>query len=386
MKTPIEEFAELARTRPTVLREAHKEGAKVVCYVGNYAPTELIYAAGAKPYPMWRGGEPEPPDASLEETLRFLNPLHRTAIGLHMMGLDPVSSFADLVVVSITDCHIARIAEVFEDRGLPTCKLGVPSEWQSASDFAYYKNKVELFKAKLEEITGNKITDEAILEQIEASNKVRAALRKIDELRKLPVPPIDGTTFIKLNHYATQCEPAEAVESLERIYSWLLEQVDENATSDKPRVMLIGRAVGIGDYVVTTALEKSDAVIVTEMLDEAFFRFQKDVEVEGDPSDNLCKNLYIDSVPIDNFQPSWGLRYDIAKEKMAEYNVDGVLWYQLLYDEIYDMEYCCYAKKASRDGILFTNVQTSYEYTREAMGPLMTKLETMVEAFKGGKY
>lgn len=33
-------------------------------YTGRFIPEELICAAGAEPYLICRGGEPEPPDAS----------------------------------------------------------------------------------------------------------------------------------------------------------------------------------------------------------------------------------------------------------------------------------------------------------------------------------
>ena len=385
MGTPIEAFAAFTRGRPTALKKAQVEGVKIVGYTGNYIPTEIIYAAGAKAYPLWRGGEPEPPDAALEETLRFLNPLHRTAIGMHLLGVDPVTPFLDMLAISVTDCHIARIAEIFEDKGIETFKVGVPAEWQSDSDFRYYIEKVRSFREKLEELVSAPIDDGKIVEQIGYTNQIKGLLRKIDNLRKLPDPPIDGTTFIRLNHCVALCDPLDAIEHLQVIYDWLAARTNATATSDKTRIMLVGRAVGIGDYLVVKTLEDAGAIVVTELLDEAYFRFAKDADIEGDPIESICRNVYRDCVPIDNFQPAWSMRYDYMKQAAKDYAVDGFLWYQLLYDEVYDMEYCCFSKLAARDGLRFSTVQTSYEYTREAMGPLTTKLETIVETFRGGR-
>ncbi len=155
------EFGELAKKRPVLLTKAKENGKKVVEFIGNYVPEEMIYAAGAEPYLMCRGGEPEPPDAVLENMLRFMNPLARSMAGYHFMGLDPVTPIADLIVINQTECHIGRISELMEFKKLPVFKVGVPSDWKK--DFAaeyYYKALLKL-KDKLELMTGNTITDES---------------------------------------------------------------------------------------------------------------------------------------------------------------------------------------------------------------------------------
>ena len=58
----VEKLAEIARTRPEKLKKEKEKGIKIVGYTGRFVPEELIYAAGAVPYLMCRGGEPEPPD------------------------------------------------------------------------------------------------------------------------------------------------------------------------------------------------------------------------------------------------------------------------------------------------------------------------------------
>jgi benzoyl-CoA reductase/2-hydroxyglutaryl-CoA dehydratase subunit BcrC/BadD/HgdB len=74
----IRELDEAARKRPLRLKEAKKHGKKIIQYTGSFIPVEMIYAAGAEPYLMCRGGESEPSDAVLEYMLRFINPLARS--------------------------------------------------------------------------------------------------------------------------------------------------------------------------------------------------------------------------------------------------------------------------------------------------------------------
>ena len=49
------------RDRPDQLREARKNGVKLIGYFpGNYVPEEIIYASGAIPLCLTHGGNPAP--------------------------------------------------------------------------------------------------------------------------------------------------------------------------------------------------------------------------------------------------------------------------------------------------------------------------------------
>jgi benzoyl-CoA reductase/2-hydroxyglutaryl-CoA dehydratase subunit BcrC/BadD/HgdB len=75
------------------------------------------------------------------------------------------------------------------------------------------------------------------------------------------------------------------------------------------------------------------------------------------------------------------------KKLVADYRVDGVVWYQLVFDEIYDMEAACIGKWLREMNVPFLKLESSYEYSREAMGPLKTRIESFVGSVKrqGGK-
>ena len=118
------------------------------------------------------------------------------------------------------------------------------------------------------------------------------------------------------------------------------------------------------------------------MLDEGIRVIEKDVELEGDLLYNFAKNRYLDTLPIDLFQPSWKIRYERIKQLVEEYKVDGVIWYQLSFDEIYDMEYACLAKWMAGGKTPLLKIESSYEYSREAMGPLTTRIESFIETLK----
>lgn len=93
----LQELTQIARTRPEKLKEQKEKGVKIVGYIGRFVPEELIHASGALPYLLYKGGQPEPPDAVIPYMLRFMSPYARSQIGYRLLGIDPVVPMLDLI-------------------------------------------------------------------------------------------------------------------------------------------------------------------------------------------------------------------------------------------------------------------------------------------------
>ena len=70
------------------------------------------------------------------------------------------------------------------------------------------------------------------------------------------------------------------------------------------------------------------------------------------------------------------------KELIAGFDVDGVIWYQLSFDEVYDMESSVVSKVMDDMSIPLLKLESSYEYAREATGPLATRVETFIKSIE----
>jgi benzoyl-CoA reductase/2-hydroxyglutaryl-CoA dehydratase subunit BcrC/BadD/HgdB len=377
----LEELAQIARTRPEKLKEGKGKGEKLVGYIGRFVPEELIRASGAVPYLMCRGGEPEPPDAVIPYLLRFMSPFDRAQIGYHLLGMDPVLPMFDLVVIQNSDCHESRLADVFEYLKVPTMRLGVPPDWQKALSRDYYQKRLLLMKERLEGLTGRKITADALKKAIASLNRIRELLNKINLLRQKQPPPIGGYDFIRLNHYSFYGEPEVVAEKLEELYHQL-QKAPSPFSGKAPRILLAGHVVSVGDYVVPRLIEDSGAVIAAEFLDEGIRHYNCNVATDGDMMSNLGDAYYLKRTPPSVFQPAWELRVEAIKRLVKEFSIDGVLWYQLTFEEVYDMECAIVARAMEAMKIPFLKLESSYEYAREAMGPLTTRVESFIESVK----
>ncbi len=394
MKELLKEFSTAANNRVAELViQRETEGTKIVEQTGSFCPEALIYAAGAKPYLMCKGGDPEPAEAVLEYLLRVMNPYVRTMAGYYMMGNDIVTENADMICIQEIDCQIGRVSELMEFLKLPIFKLGVPVDWKKEISYKYFARSIDKFKVKLEEITGAPIDMEALKEQVILQNQIHQLLAEISALRKVENPPITGSDFIKLNHYSFYVDPPVAIDYLTRALE-ILKSASGAHNAEKPiRILLAGHVVAVGDYVVPTLIEDFGGATVCEMLDEGIRHHEYIVPTEGDLYENISRGIYYDKLPPDIFQPAYRDRFAIMEKLIAEYEVDGVIWYQLTFDEIYDMEAACLGKWLGEQRMPFLKLESSYEYSRECMGPLKTRIESFVKSVetikaikaKGGK-
>lgn len=384
MKEIMQELDRLSSKRPLEIVKDKKEGKEVVEYFGDFVPEQWIVAAGMDPFLICKGGDPQPPEATLDYMLRFMNPLAATMAGAYLMNLDPVMPIADCVAIQQSDCHYGRMSEILEYKGVPVYKIGVPADNVVGISQKYYRNELKEFRAKLEEIAGHPISDDDIRANYAKTNKINELLRKIDELRKKDNPPITFSDFIKLNHYTYRVSYDESIAALEKIYDELKDAPGVHKEG-APRILIMGRAVALGDYMVPSIIEAAGGEIVTEFLDEAIRPFHCDISTEGDVIEAYASAMYDKKVPITIFQPAWDTRFEHLEELIKEYKVDGILWYQLAFDEIYDMEFTVLRAKLAKMGIPVMKLESSYEYSREAMAPLTTRLESFVESIKEAK-
>ena len=384
MKEIMQELDRLSSKRPLEIVKDKKEGKKVVEYFGDFVPEQWIVAAGMDPFLICKGGDPQPPEATLDYMLRFMNPLAATMAGAYLMNLDPVMPIADCVAIQQSDCHYGRMSEILEYKGVPVYKIGVPADNVVGISQEYYRNELKEFRAKLEEIAGHPISDDDIRANYAKTNKINELLRKIDELRKKDNPPITFSDFIKLNHYTYRVSYDESIAALEKIYDELKDAPGVHKEG-APRILIMGRAVALGDYMVPSIIEAAGGEIVTEFLDEAIRPIHCDISTEGDVIEAYASAMYDKKVPITIFQPAWDTRFEHLEELIKEYKVDGILWYQLAFDEIYDMEFTVLRAKLAKMGIPVMKLESSYEYSREAMAPLTTRLESFVESIKEAK-
>jgi benzoyl-CoA reductase/2-hydroxyglutaryl-CoA dehydratase subunit BcrC/BadD/HgdB len=373
----MEDLSAHLRERVSELRKLKKEGRKIVGYVpGGFMPEELVWASGAIPVGLYRGGDHDAALKSSEYMSRFFDPFCRSQIGYWALG-EPLYHMIDLFVIPIADRNIMGIADCWEmwtDTRL--FKLAVPHN-KSERSFQYYLERLQLLKEELEKLTGKSITEDELKKEIGISNRIRHLLRQISEMRKSERPPISGKDFIKLHHASLLADRAFLVKSLESISQEL--RVVERSIG--PRIFLIGSTLAQGDYKVYDLLQPTGADVVIEEFSEGMRPYWRDVESNGNPMQALATSYLLKRTPLPFSRPSVKERTDLILRLVKEYKVDGIIWYSLMYRDSYNIDSIYFGRKAVEEGIPFLSLMSDYDNAET--GQLRTRIEAFIESMGG---
>jgi len=367
------------KERVTELHQMQARGVKIIGYTpGGFMPDELVYAAGAVPVGLIHGGSPEAVAESSAYIPRWYDTFCRSQIAYRMSGNNPLYKMIDLLVVPVTDNNMRAVAELWNFYGGgKTFRFGVPHE-KSEEAYKYYLEGLHLLRERLETFTGNKITDDKLREQIALSNRMWECLDKISALRTSLRPPISGEDFVRLNHASFYADKATLIKHLESLYEVLKEK---QGNAPKARIMMTGSTLAMGDYKVLNLTEQAGAAVIMEEFAEGVRHYWERVNLDGDDlMAALADRYYRRRVPPAWFRPS-GERIDFVIRKAKELRVDGIIWYQLLYRDGYDIHSFYFEKILKKEtGLNMLKVESDYDHSE--VGPLRTRIETFIDTIR----
>ncbi|MBQ9149095.1 MAG: 2-hydroxyacyl-CoA dehydratase, partial [Oscillospiraceae bacterium] len=162
--------------------------------VGTYCmmvPQELIYAAGAQNVKLCSGSFT---GFSIGEdiTPRDACPLVKAVAGMQEIGQLPPYSDCDLMVVPITcDCK-KKLASMLAETN-PVHVMQVPSIRQSDELLELYLEELYRFIPVLEELTGNEITFDSLMQGVDAVGAAQVEMSRFTRMKREKTMLIRGT-------------------------------------------------------------------------------------------------------------------------------------------------------------------------------------------------
>lgn len=367
------------KNRLVDLVKAKEEGRKIIGYTpGGYLPEELVLAAGAIPVGLIRGGDHFVVDLASAYVCRWIDTFCRAQIGYGISGEDPYYNILDLLVVPMTDNHMRAVMDVLDyNTNIDIFPFGVPHTKDNLA-IDYYLYGATRLKSKLEELTGIKITESKLRESIDSCNRERELLREISLMRKSQSVPISSKEFVALNHGSWLADKKVMVDILE----WLSKELKKSAAppAGGPRILLTGSTLALGDSKILDLTEKAGGIIVMEEFAEGIRPYWTGIKLNGDMMRALVDCYFTQRVPPAWFRPGRE-RLDFLVKLAKEFNVAGVIWYQLMYRESYKLESYYFPEILKREtGLPMLTVESDYD-TAE-VGPLRTRIETFVESLR----
>jgi benzoyl-CoA reductase/2-hydroxyglutaryl-CoA dehydratase subunit BcrC/BadD/HgdB len=375
----MERITDHLRNRPLELDGMRSKGKKVVAhFVGDYLPTEIIYAAGAVPIGLVHGGDPAAVDASASVIFRHMCPFARSQYGYYELKENEYFDNYDLLAVPITCQHLRRMSDVYEfytDKVV--FKLGIPMPYDGERGKTYLRNGLLDLKGRVEELTGNKVTDKKLHEAIGVYRQMRDLLKQISELRKSSRPPISTRDFIWLNQAAHLADPVFMVGALASLYAELKDK--EGPILKGPRLLITGPNIAMGDNKVVDLIEKVGGVLVAEDIAEGVLFYWENVSADGDPLDALIDRYLMRRPNFAVVRPNMDRHFDFIMKLAKDFSVKGIIWYQLRLCETYDIESYYFAELLRTRDPRLPLLKLESEYEVADLGPLKTRLETFIE-------
>ncbi|EJP6473653.1 2-hydroxyacyl-CoA dehydratase [Clostridium sporogenes] len=357
------------------LNEYREKGRKVVGTFCVFVPEEIIVAANAISVGLCAGSQFWIEDG--EKVLpRNMCPLIKAFMGAKIGGTCPYFQSCDMVIGETT-CDGKKKAWEILDEYVPVHVMDLP-QMKRDKDFKKWGEEISELIKKVEELTGNKITVEALKEGIRVTNAKRKALKRLYDLRKYKPSPISGLDCLLITQIAFYDDPKRFTEKVHELCDELEERIKNSKESNKKRILITGTPMALPNWKLHSIIESLDAEVVVEETCTGTRYFEREVSEEGETLEELIKNLsdrYL-NINCACFTPNTGRIDDIIKYT-KEYEADGVIDINLSFCHTYAVEHRDVEANLKEKNIPIMHIET--DYSTEDSGQIKTRVEAFLE-------
>ena len=359
-------------------KEYLKEGAGLkpaptrgkIGYLSIHVPEEIILGAGRLPYRILGRGKPvKRANAYLPKTFDpyVLDSLEGAIEGEY-------SLLEGVIVANVSDAHrrlydawrVAWATPGGEHRKV--FFLDVP-KGADALRVKAFSLALSALMREMETALCVKISTEGLEKAIGLCNETRVLLQGLAGLRRLKKPPLSGRDFFDVVCWAQRNDKAHVNQTLRRILPEL-ETAQGNGAAG-PRLMLMGGLLGSPELI--SLIERLGAQVVCEDLCTGMQYFSNLVEdgSKGPLTALAQRYLNIPTARMVDTESRWRYLHKMAEE----YDVDGIIYFALKFDDIYLFEYPFIRSKFQKAGYSVLLIEAENFLTNTG------QIETRVQAF-----
>ena len=354
--------------------------------VGTYCmmvPQELIYAAGAQNVKLCSGSFT---GFSIGEdiTPRDACPLVKAVAGMQEIGQLPPYSDCDLMVVPITcDCK-KKLASMLAET-TPVHVMQVPSIRQSDELLELYLEELYRFIPVLEELTGNEITFDSLMQGVDAVGAAQVEMSRFIKLKREKTMLIRGTHAMAVMNALSFMPIDQWTAAMGKLNDELERRKKEDffiTRKKQPRILLTGSPVVFPNIKLPLLIEEMGGALVA---DETCMgeRFLYDPLAVWDQSfDGYMRAMATRSIRPCTCPTFWdsSTRIYRLKQMIKDHQVEGIVYHVLRGCLVYDFEYQRIEEEMGKLGIPIIRVET--DYNEEDIEQLRIRIEAFVELIK----
>ncbi len=364
------------------LRKHAIGGGKVVATYCVFVPEEIVLAADAIQVGLCAGTQFSVPIA--EEVLpRNTCALIKSSFGFKLGRICPYMQTSHLVVGETTCDGKKKMFEILAAHQ-PVYVMEVPNK-KSPAARDLWLSEVKAFKEVIEELTGNKITGDKLSQTIKKVNERRRALKRLYELRKANPVPISGKDALLVTQVSFYDDVDRAIQQMNKLCDELDVRVSKGEgvfPENAPRILVSGNPMAIPNWKLHHLVEATGAAIVCEESCTGTRFFSELVDESDGTLDEQLKAIADRYMKINCacFTPNKE-RLDDIVSLAKEYQVDGVIHYNLQFCHTYANEAVLVEQTLEKAGVPLLRIET--DYTDEDIGQLRTRVDAFLEMIRG---
>jgi benzoyl-CoA reductase/2-hydroxyglutaryl-CoA dehydratase subunit BcrC/BadD/HgdB len=378
-------MSEVHGLRVRELLDAKKDGRIVVGAFCTFVPEELVLAVDGICVGLCTGAE-----FGFDEAEKYLPrntcALIKSIFGFKLGRVCPYIETVDLLVGENTCDGKKKAYEIF---GTLQDNLYIMDMPQMKSDDGrnLLKSEYRKFRAKIEEISGKKITAEDLKKGIKIANGKRRAIHRLNRLRSADPTPISGLDALLINQIYFYDDPIRYTDSVNKICDELEERISNKTEvfpEKTPRILISGCPMAVPNWKVPLIVENANAVIVGEESCVGERGTQNLVDDSKESVSDLIEGIIDRYFKIDCaiYTPNTS-RLDHISQMAKEYKADGVLHYSLQFCQPYQMEASVVENALEDANMPVLRIDT--DYSQEDAGQIRTRVEAFVERISAGK-
>ncbi|MFU8780925.1 MAG: double-cubane-cluster-containing anaerobic reductase [Kiritimatiellia bacterium] len=347
-------------------------GHPVVGIMCEYAPRELIMAAGGVPVCLCGGSATTIPAAE-----RFLPanlcPLIKSTFGYHVQKSNPFLEMADLVVAETTCDGKKKMIELLAATR-PVHVLELPQKPNEPDALAYWVQELRKLKDALETRFNTEVTDQKLRDAIATMNRERRLRRELARLMQADNPPLTGCELLNLKSII-----AAIPEDLAHFEAALREIPGRQLTppaNQRVRVLLTGVPMPHGAEHVIALIESNGGLVVCQENCTGLKPILEDVDEQAaDPIQALAaKYFHLPcSVMLHNDR-----RLDSIEKLVDAYRpqcIVEVVWQACL---TYDVE-SARIRRLAEETLKLPYLRIETDYSRSDAARLALRIEALFE-------
>jgi len=376
----FEEFADARREGFIKMKELKDKGGKVCGTFCQFAPNEIIDAAGL--YRVSLCGQSQEPILAAETELPAnLCPLIKSSYGFALTGTCPFAYFSDLVVGETTCDGKKKMYEMLgEIKDVHIIHL--PNNPDPERSLESWVLELRNFKEVLEKKFDVIITDDMLREAIKWGNKERIQMARLYELGKYDPPAITGV------HMHNVMEGVQFIFDRQERYRKVQEILDKCEEdwkngkgpipkgSKRPRILVSGGPSGGVFEKTIKVIEELGGVVVCYEGCSGIVSRRRLIEESEDKDPIVCIAEKYLEVPCAVMSPN-KRRLEQVALTIEEWKIDGVVGIILHSCNPFGIESTNIKKVANECGKPYLHLETDYGQGDE--GQLRTRIEAFLE-------